>query len=382
MHTDFSPEDEAFRRELRAFLADRLPEDWVGIGHGGDAVETSFALTREMAGRGWLTQAWPAAYGGRDADLFRQTVFQEELWAHHEPRGGQYMGVNWIGPALMRFGTDSQRRTYLPEIAAGQVQWAQLFSEPDAGSDLAAVSVRAVRRDDGWHVDGEKIWTSFAAFARRGFLLARSEPGSRRKQGLSVLLVDLDDPGIEIRPIRTPLGEHKFHSVVFTDAVVPHDALLGGEGDGWAVAMAAVAFERVGAARYARGTRMLNKAARAATAGEGPDLRRVARLLARGRAAELMNHRVVAAREAGRTPTWEGSAARLHNTWYEAAVAAYVEEALGLATLPAAGDELAVEGGALEEYVRQTPSGAVASGTYEVQLGIVARSALGLPQAG
>jgi alkylation response protein AidB-like acyl-CoA dehydrogenase len=382
MELDFTEEQESFRAELREYLAAALPAGWVGIFHGGDSLEVSDRVTRDMAGRGWLTQLWPREYGGADAPIWRQAVLQEELWAHHEPRGGQYMGVNWVGPALMAFGTEEQRQTYLPAIASGGVQWAQLFSEPDAGSDLAGLSTRAELTGDSFVVNGEKIWTSYADYASVGFLVCRTQPGSRRREGLSVLIVDMNTPGIEVRPISTPLGVHKLNSVVFQDAVVPAASLLGDLHDGWKVATTALSFERTGAARYARTTRMLGLLEREPAASDAVSREAVALALAYGRTAELMNYSVMAMREKGQMPAWEASAARVHNTRYEQRVAGLVEEISGVRAIVDAHDGAAVAAGELEEFARIAPTSSVAAGTYEVQMGIVAGRGLGLERAG
>jgi len=382
MDLDFSEDEETFRAQLRAYLAANLPPGWVGIFHGGDSLEVSNRVTREMAGQGWLTQLWPREYGGSAASIWRQAVLQEELWAHHEPRGGQYMGVNWVGPALMAFGSEEQRQKYLPAIAAGEVQWAQLFSEPDAGSDLANISTRATIDGDGFVVNGEKIWTSYADYASVGFLVCRTLPGSRRREGLSVLIVDMETPGIQVRPISTPLGVHKLNSVAFQDARIPRSALLGTLHDGWKVATTALSFERTGAARYARTTRMIGLMEQEPAAADPVNRDALAMALAYGRTAELMNYSVMAIRERGDLPTWEASAARVHNTVYEQRVAALVERIVGERAVVDAHDPGAVARGELEEFARIAPTSSVAAGTYEVQMGIVAGRGLGLERAG
>ena len=144
--------------------------------------------------------AWPEEYGGRGASPWEQTAVREEMWAHHEPRGAQYMGVNWVGPAIMRHGTAEQQRQHLPPIAAGEVIWCQGFSEPDAGSDLASLQTAARRDGDGWRISGQKIWTSYATMAQWCFLLARTSRGEKKQQGITVFLVPMDAPGIEVRP--------------------------------------------------------------------------------------------------------------------------------------------------------------------------------------
>jgi alkylation response protein AidB-like acyl-CoA dehydrogenase len=378
---EFDAADEALRAEVRAYLHDRLPEDWVGIFREGDASDLAFELTREMAQRGWLTAHWPPEYGGQGASVWFQTVLQQELWAHHEPRGGQYMGLNWVGPALMRFGTEEQKRYFLPRIAAGDLQWAQLFSEPGAGSDLASLSTSAVLDGDQFIVNGSKIWISYADIAAYGFLVCRSLPGSRRRDGMSVLLVDMATPGIEVRRIRTPLGPHKIHEVFFDDVVVPKSALLGPLHEGWEVATTALSFERSGAARYARTTRMLGFLEREPALQEGAGEEVLARALAFGRATELVNYSLVELKESGRVPTWEASTARVYNSLYENEVAAIAQRAIGALAIVSVEDEHAAERGEIEAFVRAAPTAKVTAGTYEIQMGIVAQRGLGLERS-
>ena len=177
------------------------------------------------------------------------------------------MGVNRIAPTIMKYGTDEQKARFLPEIAAGAVQWAQLFSEPDAGTDLAALRTVALVDGDTFVINGEKVWTSYANLATRGYLLCRTDPTAERHHGISVLLVDMKDAGIEVREIPSSVGWHRFHSVVFNDVRVPSGALLGPLNGGWQVAMDALPFERVGNARYARSTRILGLLEQASTDG-------------------------------------------------------------------------------------------------------------------
>lgn len=382
MNFEFDEQDEALRTEVRAFLAERLPPDWVGIFRDDPAAtQFSFDICHEMAQRGWLTMHWPAEYGGKEASPWTQVVLQQELWAHHEPRGGQYMGVNWVGPAIMRFGTDEQKRRFLPPIAAGEMQWAQMFSEPGAGSDLASLSTSAVPDGDHFVVNGSKIWISYADIAQYGFLVARSVPGSKRREGLSVLLVDLSTPGIDVRTIRTPLGPHKLHEVFFDDVAVPRDALLGPLHQGWDVAMTALSFERSGTARYARTTRMLGMLERLPEGSDPSTQESLADALAFGRAAELINYKVVAIKEAGEVPTWEASAGRVFNSLYENEVASIAERALGPLAMVSVEDERASERGEIEAFIRAAPTATVTAGTYEIQMGIIAQRGLGLERS-
>ncbi|HTD25586.1 MAG TPA: acyl-CoA dehydrogenase family protein, partial [Candidatus Elarobacter sp.] len=193
----FTDEEEGFRAELRAFLAEELPAWWRGMFVDDPrALPFTRAFCAKLAARGWLTLAWPRAYGGQDASPWKQAILREEMWAHEEPRGPQYMNLNYIGPCVMRFGSEAQKRRFLPSMAAGAVVWTQGFSEPGAGSDLAAIATRAEERGDHFVVDGQKTWNSYAdAPADWCFLLARTTPGAARHAGLSVLLVDMRTPG-------------------------------------------------------------------------------------------------------------------------------------------------------------------------------------------
>ncbi len=205
MDFEWAPDDAAFRRELQDFLAEELPADWEELSKHGPGSDAQAAFSRsfcaKLAERGWLTQHWPAAYGGRDATPWRHAIVGEELWQRGEPRGPQYMNVNWIGPAIMEFGSDAQREEHLPRISRGDVLWCQGFSEPEAGSDLVALRTQAIRDGNDYVVNGGKIWTSYANHAEFCFLLVRTDPGSSRHRGISVLLTPMDLPGIEVREI-------------------------------------------------------------------------------------------------------------------------------------------------------------------------------------
>ena len=207
-----------------------------------------------------LTFAWPEEYGGAGASIWEQTALREEFWAHHEPRGAQYMGVNWVGPAIMHFGTAEQQRRHLPAIAAGDEVWCQGFSEPDAGSDLASMKLSAVRQPDGTFLaNGQKIWTSYAGFANWCFLAARTSAGLRKQQGITVFLVPMDRAGISVRPIDSMMGPNHLNEVFFDDVVLEPDEMLGEVDKGWAVIELVLKHERVGIARYARSDKILGE---------------------------------------------------------------------------------------------------------------------------
>ncbi len=380
MDFEWDPADLAFRRELRAFLERELPPDWEEIsrqGPGSDAqLEFSRRFCARLAEQGWLTQHWPSAYGGRDATPWRHAILGEEMWAHGEPRGSQYMNVNWIGPTIMQFGSEEQKRLHLPRISAGDVLWCQGFSEPGAGSDLAALRTRAQREGDHYVVDGQKIWTSYCNKADYCFLLVRSEPGSERQRGISVLLMPMDLPGIEVREIPSVVGERYFHEVFLSGVRVPVSCRLGPEHEGWSVVTHALAYERVGAARYAKAARTLDTVAEHAREQgrlDDPSLQeQLAQALAECEAARLLSHRVIDLRAKGRPPTVDTNLARVAGTRADKRAGELALEVVGA-------DALDEESWAAANF-RLSMTAGVAVGATEVQLNLIASRWLGLPR--
>ncbi len=247
-----SPDDEAFREEVRAWLADHLTGEWAtlrglgGSGGGHEAYDERLAWNRLMAEHGWTCLGWPEEHGGRALSLVQQAIFHEEYARADAPGTVNHLGEQLLGPTLIEFGTDEQKARFLPGIRAVDELWCQGYSEPGAGSDLAAVSTRAVLDEAAgeWVIDGQKVWTSWAHEADWIFVIARTEPGSSRHHGLSFLLVPLDQDGVEIRPIEQITGGSEFNEVFFSGARTPAGMIVGAAGDGWRVAMALLGFER------------------------------------------------------------------------------------------------------------------------------------------
>jgi len=377
---DWSAEDARHRDEIRAFLASVLPDDWEEIskhGPGSDA-QSAFSKTfcAAMAERGWLTQHWPAEYGGSDATPWRHSIVGEEMWAIGEPRGAQYMNVNWIGPAIMQFGTEEQKARHLPRISAGDVLWCQGFSEPEAGSDLAALRTLAIRDGDDYLINGSKIWTSYVENAEFIFLLVRTDPDSTRQRGVSVLLCPVDTPGIEVREIPSVVGARYFHEVFFTEARVPLSERLGPEGEGWDVVNYALQYERVGAARYARAARTLDRLAEIARErGRLEDttiVERLAEARAVCEAARVLTYKVIDVRAKGRPPTPDTQIARVAGTRADTLVAELAIEILG--------PEALEYGSYADANFRLAMTAGVAVGATEVQLNLIASRFLHLPR--
>ena len=369
----------ALRRRLRELIARHVPEGYLGAFTDDPAdLEIAQQFCRMLAAEGLLTVAWPTQYGGQGGSVWDQTVVREEMWAHHEPRGAQYMGLNWVGPAIMAYGTDEQKQQHLGAIAAGEVIWCQGFSEPEAGSDLASLRTRAVEDGDGYRISGQKIWTSYAGMAQWCVLAARVGPGERH-EGITMFLVPMDAPGITVRPIRSMLGPHHLNEVFFDEVAVGPDAVLGGVGEGWSVIRTALAHERVGIARYARCERLLSAlgAELAPHWDELPDSLHAlwARALVQVRVARLLAYRTVHAQASGEVPDVLASAARIAVTQCDQSVAEVLFQAVEHESLEAGAS--APLHGAIEDHWRYAQAATVASGTIEVQRMIVSKDLLG-----
>ena len=387
MEFGFTADEEGFRAELRAFLDAELPAWWRGMFvDDARAIPETRRMCAALAARGWLTMAWPREHGGQDASVWKQTILREEMWAHHEPRGPQYMNLNYIGPCIMRFGTPAQKARFLPPMAAGRVLWTQGFSEPGAGSDLAALTTRAEERGDEFVVNGQKCWNSYAdAPADWCMLLARTDPSAERHRGLSVLLVDMRTPGIRVRPIDSMAGPHELNEIFFDDVRVPRDCLLGVQNDGWNVIVAGLTFERTGIARYARAGRLIELLVdhmRREGRADDPEVRqRLADLRARYEAARLLSYRAISLQAAGGVPTVEAAIARVHSTQLEQAVGHVGLELLGVAGQLGLDAPDAPLGGLLhQQWVRNVPTTVVA-GSLEIQKSVIAERGLGLPRS-
>jgi alkylation response protein AidB-like acyl-CoA dehydrogenase len=379
---DFGGDADQLRTELRTLVAEEIPEGYLGAFTDDPRdLEIAQRFCALLAERKLLTLTWPVEYGGQGGSVWDQTVVREEMWAHHEPRGAQYMGVNWVGPAIMAFGTDEQKAQHLPAIAAGAVIWCQGFSEPDAGSDLASLTTRATPLDGGgFRVNGQKIWTSYAEMAQWCVLAARVGSGERKYDGITLFLVPMGTPGITVRPIPSSLGRHHLNEVFFDDVVVDDDAVLGGVGNGWAAIRHALAFERVGIARYARCDRLLS--ALEASLGDDfdalpPTVRAVwMRALIAVRVARLLAYRAVHLQAEGVAADTAASAARIAVTQADQQVAEALFQALDASAVRDAAHGGALHG-AIEDHYRYAQAATVASGTIEIQRMIVGRATVG-----
>jgi alkylation response protein AidB-like acyl-CoA dehydrogenase len=245
-----SPADEQFRAEVREWLAEHLRGEFAelqgagGSGREHEGLETRLAWERELGAGGWIGLAIPAEHGGRGASLMQQVIFAEEYARACAPGRVNHVGEHLLAPTVAAFGSEEQKRRFLPGILRGEEIWCQGYSEPGAGSDLAAVRTRAKLDGDRWRIDGQKVWTSLAFYADWCFVIARTEPGSERHRGLSYLLVPMDQAGVEVRPIVQITGTSEFSEVFFEDAETAAENVVGEPGEGWKVAMGTLGFER------------------------------------------------------------------------------------------------------------------------------------------
>ncbi len=244
MDLTYTPEQQAFRAEVRAWMAAHVPTTPLKTLEGREGFDQHVAWERTLAAGNWGMVTWPEAYGGRGLDLIRWLIFEEEYWRAGAPLRANQNGIFLLGPTIMEYGTDEQKARFLTPMAKGELIWAQAWSEPNAGSDMASIRSRAVRDGDEYVISGQKTWSSRAAFADWCFGLFRTEEGSKRHKGLSFILLPLDSPGVTIRPIRQLHGETGFAEIFFDEVRVPVANRIAGEGEGWNVAMATAGFER------------------------------------------------------------------------------------------------------------------------------------------
>jgi len=384
-------DDAAFRQELRGWLASayaRFARDWPG-GAAPRDLDFRRAWEDTLCANGWSGLGWPKAYGGQDLPLSRQAVFHEEHARCGAPLGVNLIGHGILAPTLLHFGTESQKRRFLPGILANREVWCQGYSEPAAGSDLASVRTRADAVEGGYRLNGHKIWTSFADRAQWCFVLARIDPQAPKHRGLSFLLVDMRSAGVRVEPIRQITGEAEFCEVFFEDVFVPQDLLLGEANQGWKVAMAAASFER-GTYFIPRLVRFAQELAVVRRLALRPDAyghvpassaavrHKWARLAADSHVLALKSQRALSAAMRGDPPGPEGSSTKIH--WSEAhqRLLELSMQLLGeTACLAEGADE---QSAALAHAYLWSRAETILAGTSEIQRNIIAEQMLGLPK--
>ncbi len=376
----FSPADQAFRAEARSWLDAHVPAGPLPSLETEEGFAAHRAWEAELAADRWSVVSWPTAYGGRDCGLVRWLVFEEEYWAAGAPGRVGQNGVSLLAPTLFDHGTEEQRARILPPMGRGEVVWAQAWSEPEAGSDLASLRSGAVRTDGGWLLSGQKTWSSRAAFADRAFGLFRSEPDTPKPhQGLTYLMFDLRAPGVTVRPIGRLDGKPAFAEVFLDEVFVPDEDVIGEPGQGWWVAMSTAGNER-GLTLRSPG-RFLASADRLAALwqerGRDPYTRdRVADAVIGARAYQLFTYAAASRFLEGEPLGPESSLNKVFWSEYDIALHETALDLLGPAGEVAGTDG---DGGWGEGYVFSL-AGPIYAGTNEIQRDIIAERLLGLPK--
>lgn len=394
---DLTPtaDQERFRSECRHWLESNLPWEY-GVGlpplfdHLADEVIFLRTWQRDLSRAGFVGVTWPEQFGGRDADPLHHYILQEELARARAPELVGRIGVNLVGPTLLAHGTDEQKERWLPSILNADQLYCQLFSEPDAGSDLAAVSTRAVRVDDGWLLHGQKVWTSYAQFADWGLCLARTDPEAPKRKGISAFMVDMRAPGVEIVPLRQITDEADFNEVFFDGAFIADDQLIGPVHGGWGVSGSTLTHERgTNPRQLVIHTQLLDELFRLAAErgldhdpGTQQDL---AQAFVELRLFQLQNWRSLSRLQHGRQLGAEAATAKLY--WSE------MSQRMHSSAMRLLGDEAALWRGAEDNpgggrwqrswlYYR---AASIFAGTNEIQRNIIGERTLGLarePQPG
>ena len=384
MQFTFSEPQQQFQSEVQQFVQAEWRRPSSDLGAEDDA---GWRANREfrgkLAARGWLTLAWPKLWGGAGASPVQQAIYNEVMGYYGAP--GMDMGADRIGPTLMMFGTEDQKREFLPGITSGEANWCQGFSEPNAGSDLAALQTKATLDGDNFVVNGQKIWTSNAHHADWMLLLVRTDPDAPKHRGISVLLVDVRSPGIEIKPLLNLSGAHGFNEVFFQDVRVPRSHLVGELNRGWYIAAATLDFERSGIGRIAAARGVLDRSMEylkslPPSGGNAVYARQLAELRIEYEVGRWLAYRVAYLQEQGKVPNYEASMSKAFGSEMQQRLARCLMSLMGLHGQLGAGSLAARNDGLAASYLLGTIPLTIAGGTSEVQRNIIATRGLGLPR--
>ena len=391
MEFRFTAEEQAFRTEVREFLKVELPPGWQDQYDSdtelGAEQQSEFGqrFNKKLAERRWLTLPWPEEYGGLKASIMQQMVYNEEM-AYQGAPTGLNMGVAWVGPSLMIYGTEEQKKRFLPAIANHDEIWCTLYSEPEAGSDLASLQTRAVKDGDEWVINGQKIWTSGAHRSNWGWLAARTDPEAPKHKGISMFILPMDTPGITVRPLINMASMHGFNEVFFEDVRIPANYIVGQENNGWYQLAVALDFERSSVAGVARARRWwedlvsFSKEHRSFV-GARPEVRhRLAEIGVELEAGQNLCYRVASLQQAGKIPNYEASIAKLYSSELGRRLAGSGMEMLGLYGQLHPRSKYAHLKGRIERYYQLSVAETIGGGTSEIMRNIIAMRGLGLPK--
>jgi alkylation response protein AidB-like acyl-CoA dehydrogenase len=398
MDFKYSDEAEAFRREFRAWLDSNPPahssdDDQIGefAAVGSASWKHHLAWHRKMYSGGWVGITWPKEYGGRGATLEQSIVFGEELTRIKAPTLVNGLGIALVGPTLMHWGTEAQKKRYLPKILSAEEIWCQGYSEPNAGSDVASLQTRAVEDGDDFIVNGQKVWTSGAHHADMCILLARTDPGAPKHKGISYLLVDMHSPGVTVKPLVQMTGDRGFNEVFFEDVRVPKENLVGAKNQGWQVAVTTLAFERssIGSSSARDSMTAVRELATlakliprdGASAWDDAGVRqKIASFVCEASALRYTNLRQLTRRLKGLPPGPEGSGTKLVVSDLILRTAEFAMELLGPYSQLEQDAPFALQGGKWTYRMLGARMMSIAGGTSEIQRNIIGERVLRLPK--
>jgi alkylation response protein AidB-like acyl-CoA dehydrogenase len=394
MDFHFTPQEEAFRQELRTWLAANLPADYdpEKFAWEMDAEERfrfHLAWHKEMHKGGWVGVHWPKEYGGRGATLLEQLIFSEELGRLHAPHPANFLGLMMAGPVIMHWGTEEQKKRYLPKILSAEELWCEGLSEPGSGSDLASLQTRAVEDGDSFIVNGQKVWTSGAHRAQFCQLFVRTDPDAPKHKGMACLLVDMQTPGITVRPLVQITGDAEFNEVFFSDVRVPKANLLGAKDQGWQVLVTTLMFERSGIGLDLPVDQTLHQLValvrqvdiNGQPASANPAIRqKLAQFTIECKAIRYNVLRHLTRRLRGIPPGPEGSIGKLAGSELGLRMTAFATELLGSYAPLLLDSPYAVAQGRWARVALSARALTIAGGTSEVQRNIVGERVLGLPK--
>lgn len=387
MDFEYTAEEEAFRQEVRDFLAENLPPR---DQRGPDFMDNWLKKVREKR---WVGFSWPKEVGGGGGGIMEQVILKEEMAkAKAPPLGTCMMGLAWVGPGIIQYGTEEQKKRFIPDILDSKYHWCTGYSEPNVGSDLASLQCKAVREGDFYVINGTKIWTSLAPFASWIFMLVRTDnfgSSENKHDGITALLVDLSSPGIDVQPIENMVGHNVFAQIFFDNVKVPVENRLGDEGKGWAVTISSLANERssIGevTAMYGKLDKLKELVKRTEKDGQpvsqDPKVRRtIARFEAKIEAMRLNGLRYLTKQIKGEPLTSETSVNKLHRASLEIEMSEFAIEILGPAGLQLGDQEGAVDNGSWATDALNWPNVVIGGGTPNIQKNIIGERILGLPK--
>jgi len=394
MDFKYSEEDEVFRAEFRSWLEANMPRDWRDDGELADPdtqseFERRRAWHRKLYDAGWMCIHWPKEFGGRGATLMQQFIYNQELDRAKAPPVVNFQGIARVGPTLMQWGTPEQKARYIPKIPSAEEIWCQGLSEPNHGSDLAAVETQAEDNGDHFVVNGSKVWTSNAHHADFSTLLCRSDHSAPKHRGLSYLLVDLKSPGVSIHPLIQITGEHGFNQVFFEDVVVPKSNLVGQKNQGWMVAITNMMFERTihgGRTDMMVEVRQLGDLARQVYRNGRPAIEdahvrgRIAGFACEAEGLKYTSMRQLTRQLRGLPPGPEGSVMKLGTTELNLRIQKFAMELLGPYSQFEYRAPGAIDRGKWSHRMLAARRGTIAAGTNEIQHNIIGERVLGLPK--